>query len=131
MNDKVKKDPQLHHVKITVLPNQDGSYEIRYEPKTVRPTDHDAIITCKLAEPTPKDIIITSCVVSPEPNDQISTPTISKNQRSITVSDVNTEKGTFHLSISYGSLEARSAIRTSAAASLSVIYPEVDNEPPH
>ena len=83
-----------------------------------------------LVAPTPKDIKILSVQVNPEPNDQMSTATISKNGKMATVIDVNSELGTFHLDITYGSDETGAAIPVSAANVAAAMYPEVDNEPP-
>ena len=45
MNDAIKKDPQFHKVHITVIPNQAGGYDVTYEPKIVKPTVNDTVIS--------------------------------------------------------------------------------------
>jgi hypothetical protein len=116
------------HVKITVQKIGEA-YQATYDPKIIEVYDPDTILHFKLVTPTPDDVVIRSVSISPEAQEQLSTPSISKNGKSMTLSDLNTERQTFNLSFAYRSKHGE-ALQPAPPADGAVEFPEISNNPP-
>ena len=127
MSDKLKDDPPIIHIKVKVK-KTDAGYDAEYDPKIINVTENDTVLNFRLVTPTPDDVIISSVAVNPEENTQLSTPSISKNGKSMTLSDVNTVKQKFNLTFSYATKKS-DGIHARMAAMISE-YPEIENDPP-
>ncbi len=133
MNDKIKKDPGVIHVKVTVSKNADGSFVDEFDPKTIKVTESDTILNFRLTSKTPDDIIISSITISPEDQDQLSSPSISKNGKQATLSDINTAADNFSLTFHYrtkGAQHVALAAARSGERQVMEQYPEIENIPP-
>jgi hypothetical protein len=135
MSDKLKQTPPLIHCKVTVTKVTNPStgaeeYLAEYDPKILEVTDNDTILSFKLTGKTPDDILISSITPLPEDNTQLSTPSISRNRRSATLTDINTEKQTLNLQFKFCPKHNPSARLAMCEVAVDGIYPEVDNDPP-
>jgi hypothetical protein len=133
MNDKIKKDPGVIHVKVTVSKKTDGSFHDEFDPKTIKVTESDTILAFRLTSKTPDDIIISSITVNPEDQDQLSTPSISRNGKQATLSDINTAADNFSLTFHYrtkGAQHVAMAAARSGEPQVMEQYPEIENIPP-
>lgn len=128
MKDLEQNESPTIHVKVTVQKNGD-SYQATYDPKIIEVHDQDTIIHFKLVAPTPDDVVIRSVSISPEGQDQLSTPSISKNGKSMTLSDLNTAYQTFNLSFAYRDKHNES-LKIKKPDDAAIDYPEVVNNPP-
>ncbi|HEY1148215.1 MAG TPA: hypothetical protein VGF27_06555 [Pseudoduganella sp.] len=130
MNKNKQEDPPIKHCEITVTRLDDGSYEATYEPKVINVTDNDTILSFKLVQ-APADVIIRSVSINPEDQDQLSTPSISRHGNHVTLSDVNTQRDTFHLDFTYGSKKGEKlAVAAAKMGVMGGLYPEISNDPP-
>ncbi|KQZ32451.1 hypothetical protein [Duganella sp. Root1480D1] len=128
MSKSTQNESPVIHVKVTVQKNGDV-YQATYDPKIIDVNDLDTILHFKLVTPTPDDIVIRSVSISPEAQDQLSTPSISKNGKSVTLSDLNTASQTFNLTFSYRNKHNEN-LQVKKSGDNAVDYPEVVNNPP-
>ena len=120
------------HGEIIVTKDDQGNYVATYEPKTIAVTENDTVLTFKLVSPTPDDVVIRSVSIVPENQDQLSTPSVSKNGKHVTLSDLNTVRQKFSLDITFGDKKgAKLSVASPATMGvMSIMYPEIDNDPP-
>jgi hypothetical protein len=116
------------HIKVTV--QKDGNnYQATYDPEIIEVNEPDTILHFKLVSPTPDDVVIRSVSISPESQDQLSTPSISKNGKSMTLSDLNTVRQTFNLSFVYRDKHSDN-VKVCGPNDGPVEFPEITNNPP-
>lgn len=133
MNENIKKDPGVIHVKVTVTQNSDGTFHDEFDPKVIKVTESDTVLVFRLSSKTADDIIIRSVEIAPDDQDQLSEPSISKNGKQVTLTDINTIDDKFNLTFSFqnrrNEMFALSA-KASADKQMAEQYPEIENIPP-
>ncbi|XLZ71184.1 hypothetical protein ABT364_04265 [Massilia sp. SR12] len=132
--ETLKKGPPLIHCKVEVTKVTNPStgaeeYVAKYHPKVLRVIENDTILSFKLSGKTPDDVRIASVTVIQEGNTQLSTPSISTNRKSVTLTDINTEKETLNLQFKFTNTKTNARM-TFAPCEENGVYPEVDNDPP-
>lgn len=135
MNEQLKKDPSVIHCKVKVTSKinpKTGAeeYSAVYDPKVIRVTENDTTLIFKLSDKTPKNILIESITPVQEQNTQLSQASISRNQRSATMSDINTMKEDLNLVFKFTNQDDTAKRSTVFCSEESGVYPEIDNDPP-
>lgn len=136
MNDK-KKDPPIIHIKVSVTKQVNpstGELEFipKYKPEVIPVVESDTVLSFMMDSKSPEDVYIKSVKYDPEDNDQLSPPSISKNQKQVILSDVNTTAGTIHLKFKFSDTKESYFLAKTAdcPATPGDEYPQVINEPP-
>lgn len=128
MKELAQNENPTIHIKVTVKKNGD-SFQAEYDPKVIDVYEPDTILHFKLVTPTPDDIIIRSVSIVPEAQDQLSTPSISKNGKSVTLSDLNSASQTFNLSFAYREKHSEQS-KAIGPGDGAIEFPVIVNNPP-
>lgn len=92
------------NVFVTAIPELDPStgkttYKTTFTPEALEVRLPDTVINYQLISPTPDDVKIKKLTIKPDSTDQFSNPSISTSGKMATLSDANTIKETFNLTL--------------------------------
>jgi hypothetical protein len=112
------------NVFVTAVPKTDAdgnkTYETTFVPARVLVVQHDTVLNYQLIAPTPQGVTIKSVSVKPEHSTQLSDPSIGESGKIVTLSNANTIKETFNITLQFEDEKGISFL----------VDPEVENEPP-
>lgn len=113
------RKPEFLNVQVSVRKEPTGQFVFTYEPRQLQVKRKDCVINYQLVDSP--GIKLTGLQVSPQENDQFSVPSLSKSGKLITLSDANTRRQTFQITLS-----AADAVSNGAET---ILLPEVINQP--